>query len=62
MVHLGRYKADLTGSYDPYQVVGHGAGFALAWHRNTQMRIGLPNEQSETIQISADELLIAIPE
>lgn len=51
-----------AGSYDPYQVVGHGAGFALSWNRNTRMRVGLPNEQSETIQISADELLVAIPE
>lgn len=50
------------GAYDPYQVTGNGAGFALAWHRNTQMRIGVPNEQGETMQISADQLLIAIPE
>lgn len=50
------------GAYDPYQVEGHGAGFALAWHKNTQMRVGVPNEQGETIQISADQLLVAIPE
>lgn len=42
--------------------MGHGAGFALGWKGNTQMRIGVPNEQGEVIQISADQLLIAIPE
>jgi hypothetical protein len=53
---------DNLGSYDPYLVNGHGAGFALAWNKNTQLRIACPNEQHETIQISAEELLVAIPE
>ena len=52
----------MLGSSDPYLVDGKGAGFALAWERNTKLRIAVPNEQQETIQISAEELLIAIPE
>lgn len=43
-------------------VDGKGAGFALAWDKNTRLRIAAPNEQYETVQISAEELLIAIPE
>lgn len=50
------------GSHDPYLVDGHGAGFALAWYGGTQLRICEPNEQGETIQIIADQLLVAIPE
>jgi hypothetical protein len=52
----------IPGSNDPYLVNGHGAGFALAWYKNTQFRIGTPNDQGETIQISAEQLLVAIPE
>jgi hypothetical protein len=54
--------ADDPGSNDPYLVDGKGAGFALAWEKNTQFRIAVPNEQYETIQITAEQLLIAIPE
>jgi hypothetical protein len=43
-------------------VDGKGAGFALAWDKSTQFRINVPNDEAETIQMSAEELLIAIPE
>ncbi len=43
-------------------VNGVGAGFALAWRGHTRLEIAQPNKQYETIQMSADELLIAIPE
>jgi len=55
-------QTDASGSNDPYLVDGKGAGFALAWENNTQFRIAVPNEQYETIQITAEQLLIAIPE
>ena len=55
-------RTDTPGSNDPYLVDGKGAGFALAWEKNTQFRIAVPNEQYETIQITAEQLLIAIPE
>lgn len=58
---MQRYT-DAPGSSDPYMVDGKGAGFALAWEQNTQFRIAVPNEQYETIQVIAEELLIAIPE
>jgi hypothetical protein len=52
----------MPGSFDPYAVTGLGAGFALSWRENTRLEIAQPNPQYETIQISANELLIAIPE
>jgi hypothetical protein len=51
-----------SGSRDPYAITGHGAGFALSWQGNARFTIAQPNEAKETIQIMADELLIAIPE
>jgi hypothetical protein len=50
------------GTYDPYYIVGNGAGFALSWKGGTKLEVNQPNDQHETIQISAQELLIAIPE
>lgn len=48
--------------YQPYEVVGHGAGFAFSWNGGTRIEINQPNEQRETVQFIAEELLIAIPE
>ncbi|KAL7425083.1 Protein SABRE [Cryptotrichosporon argae] len=59
---VGPVHLHLKGSYDPYSFTGHGAGFALSWRGNTRLEIAQPNEQYETIQIKADELLIAIPD
>ena len=52
----------MKGTYDPYCVVGHGAGFAWVWRGGTKLEINQPNEQHEVIQITAQELLVAIPE
>ncbi|WVR06215.1 hypothetical protein IAU60_003245 [Kwoniella sp. DSM 27419] len=52
----------MKGTYDPYNVSGLGAGFALAWRGNTKLLINQPNPERETIQIVADELLVAIPD
>ncbi|EIW73580.1 hypothetical protein TREMEDRAFT_70997 [Tremella mesenterica DSM 1558] len=57
IVHL-----HLKGSRDPYYIEGLGAGFALAWRGNTRLEIGHANPQFELIQISADSLMIAIPD
>lgn len=43
-------------------MTGLGAGFALSFRQNARVEIAQPNPQNETIQISAQELLIAIPE
>lgn len=57
------YCIKLTlGSTDPYAVVGHGAGFALSWKGGTKFEIAQPNDQHETVQITSQELLVAIPE
>ncbi|ORY31449.1 golgi-body localization protein domain-domain-containing protein [Naematelia encephala] len=58
----GPVHLHLKGSFDPYSVTGLGAGFALAWRGRTRFEINQPNEQYETIQISSDELIIAIPD
>jgi hypothetical protein len=55
-------EALIAGTYDPYAVVGFGAGFALSWKKGTKFEINMPNDQHEVIQISSQELLIAIPE
>ncbi|ORX40254.1 golgi-body localization protein domain-domain-containing protein [Kockovaella imperatae] len=52
----------LKGSSDPYATTGHGAGFALSWSGGTKVEINQPNPEHETIQITAEELLIAIPD
>ncbi|KAK4684426.1 hypothetical protein P7C73_g5753, partial [Tremellales sp. Uapishka_1] len=59
---VGPCHLHLKGSYDPYSFTGFGAGFALSWKHNTHLEINHPNPQYETIQISAEELLIAIPD
>lgn len=41
---------------------GHGTGFAFVWKGGTRLRVGHPNEQYETIQIEAPELLVVIPD
>ncbi|WVQ96789.1 hypothetical protein IAU59_003896 [Kwoniella sp. CBS 9459] len=52
----------MKGSRDPYDVIGLGAGFALAWRGNTKLLINQPNPDHEAIQIVADQLLVAIPD
>ncbi|WWD04669.1 hypothetical protein V865_002740 [Kwoniella europaea PYCC6329] len=58
----GPVHLHLKGTFDPYQVTGLGAGFALAWKGNTKLLINQPNEDHEAVQIVADNLLIAIPD
>ena len=50
-----------TGSRDPYQLDGHGAGFALCWKGAPQLLIGQPNDALELIQVISDSMLIIIP-
>ncbi|WVN88723.1 uncharacterized protein L203_103936 [Cryptococcus depauperatus CBS 7841] len=52
----------LKGSFDPYSVSGNGSGFCFTWEGNTKLLINLPNSDRETIQIMADELIVAIPD
>ncbi|WWC88836.1 uncharacterized protein L201_003751 [Kwoniella dendrophila CBS 6074] len=58
----GPVHLHLKGTFDPYQVTGLGAGFALAWKGNTKFLINQPNEDHEALQIVADNLLVAIPD
>jgi hypothetical protein len=52
----------LTGSRDPYEIIGDGAGFVLCWSGRPRLQIGFENEQKELLQIESDEMLLAIPE
>lgn len=52
----------MAGSHDPYQVDGHGAGFALVFRSHCRVNINEPNDQHELIQFLADEALISIPD
>ncbi|WVW84477.1 hypothetical protein I302_106511 [Kwoniella bestiolae CBS 10118] len=58
----GPVHLHLKGTFDPYQLTGLGAGFALAWKGNTKLLINQPNEDREAVQIVADNLLVAIPD
>jgi hypothetical protein len=51
-----------TGSRDPYEVNGNGAGFVVCWSGNPRLRIGYDNPEKELMQIESDEMLFAIPE
>ncbi|TYJ58899.1 hypothetical protein B9479_000331 [Cryptococcus floricola] len=59
---VGPCHLHLKGSFDPYSVSGIGSGFCLAWRGSTRLLIDQPNEEGETIQIIADELVVAIPD
>lgn len=50
-----------AGSRDPYEIRGHGAGFALCWKGHPQLLIGQPNEAHELIQVISDKMLVIIP-
>lgn len=52
----------LKGSRDPYQILGHGAGFVKCWRGAVELRINFPNEDREFFQIISDEYLLAIPD
>ena len=51
----------LLGSRDPYDIRGHGAGFALCWKGGPQLLVGQPNEAGELIQVISDSMLVIIP-
>ena len=51
----------VIGSRNPYDIRGHGAGFALCWRGNPQLLIGQPNEAEELVQVISDSMLIIIP-
>ena len=50
-----------VGSRNPYDIQGHGAGFALCWKGNTQLLVGVPNQAGELIQVVSDSMLVIIP-
>lgn len=50
-----------TGSRNPYDLRGAGAGFALCWKGHPQLLIGQPNEQNELVQVISDTMLITVP-
>ncbi|KAI0750742.1 golgi-body localization protein domain-containing protein [Daedaleopsis nitida] len=51
----------MKGSRDPYDIRGHGAGFALCWKGHPQILVGQPNDANELIQVVSDSMLVIIP-
>ncbi|KAG6336849.1 hypothetical protein ID866_2245 [Astraeus odoratus] len=51
----------LKGSRDPYVLENEGAGFALCWHGDPQIKIGFENSAGELAQVTSDTMLIVIP-
>jgi hypothetical protein len=47
------------GSRSPYEVLGDGAGFVLAWSGSPRFYINQENKERELIQIEADTLVFA---
>ncbi|KAK0563331.1 Protein SABRE [Tilletia horrida] len=50
------------GSRDPYDVVGHGAGWVMCWRDGVELRLGFDNADREFFQVSSNEYLLAIPD
>ncbi|TBU45037.1 golgi-body localization protein domain-containing protein [Dichomitus squalens] len=57
----GEVHLHMKGSRDPFQLDGHGAGFAFCWKGSPQLLIGQPNGASELIQVISDSMSIIIP-
>jgi hypothetical protein len=51
-----------TGSRDPYEITGNGAGFVLAWMGDPRIRIGYDNPEKELIQIFSKQMVLSVPE
>ncbi|KAH9951643.1 golgi-body localization protein domain-containing protein [Amylocystis lapponica] len=51
----------MKGSRNPYELSGHGAGFALCWRGSPQLLIGQENDEGELIQMISDSMLVVIP-
>jgi hypothetical protein len=51
-----------TGSRDPYEVIGHGAGFVICWSGNPRLKLGYDNPEKQFLQVESKEMIFAIPE
>ncbi|KAF9247308.1 golgi-body localization protein domain-containing protein [Melanogaster broomeanus] len=51
----------MKGSHDPYVLENDGAGFALCWRGEPQIKIGFRNEDHEIVQVISDNMSIIIP-
>lgn len=52
----------MKGARDPYNILGHGAGWVKCWRGNVDIRIGFENKDHEFFQITSNEYLLAIPD
>lgn len=52
----------LKGSRDPYNILGHGAGWVKCWRGSVDMRLGFENDDHEFFQIISNEYMLAIPD
>ncbi|KAH9943489.1 golgi-body localization protein domain-containing protein [Epithele typhae] len=51
----------MKGSRNPYDIRGHGSGFALCWRGNPQLLVNEPNEAGELVQVMSDTILLIVP-
>ncbi|KAF8913997.1 golgi-body localization protein domain-containing protein [Gymnopilus junonius] len=58
----GDVRLYIKGSRDPCEIHDSGAGFALCWQGNPEIRVGYENQQKELIQVMSEGMLIAVPD
>ncbi|KAJ7638917.1 golgi-body localization protein domain-containing protein [Roridomyces roridus] len=58
----GEVRLQMKGLRDPYNIIGAGAGFVLAWRGKPKLLIAQPNDDNELIQVLSDSMVIAIPD
>ncbi|PFH52812.1 hypothetical protein AMATHDRAFT_139321 [Amanita thiersii Skay4041] len=59
---MGDVILHMKGSHNPYDTIGTGAGFVLAWQGNSKLLINCNNVDKELFQVTSDTLIFAIPE
>lgn len=50
-----------SGSRDPYEILGNGAGFALCWTGHPEIFVGHHFDEKELIQFRGDRMVVGIP-
>ncbi|OLL25142.1 UPF0648 protein [Neolecta irregularis DAH-3] len=63
-----RWKGDgdlqliLKGSRNPYEVMGHGAGFVKCWRGNVCWKIACDPDSRKLVVVESDQFILAIPD
>ncbi|KAL1916065.1 uncharacterized protein VTP21DRAFT_6069 [Calcarisporiella thermophila] len=57
----GGVVLSVKGMRDPYATHEDGAGLAMVWKKRVQLRLGIPNEEQEFLQVDSEESILVIP-